>query len=559
LSGGSWFSAKENWRLSDSEILKAIAGVHPNFVLGCRAGKTTRYAVLDIDSKSKYHSKPQLDRLLLVLSNAGLSKSSLYRSSYSGGWHLYLFFDEPIGSLELRRELVKLLSLNDFEIAKGTLEIFPHRANASLGLGLRLPLQPGFAWLDKRDLEVQYERAQLSPTKALEFFLDALDSDANSYSSFRQLKAFNEKLEAKKTKSAQHGIAAPANIVPIRRELNDLQPSEFGVFVGSIFRKLPPGIIVDNWYKGRLFHLYGLSGPSQRAEAIVCVGHYFFYGDPSRDLPALGYGYEQEREWALQKFLSARHNGQSQEINAGRPDAIAQVQRAAHWRPQHTKANEPVKYSPVRPISWVRENQNRKLDARQRIQQAFDNLRSQQRAFTTVELQQQAKCSRRTLYDHEDIWRAVYDDRKSYRDLATGFFANCTDEYNDVVGADCSKIKPPTTTPSEITPPGLLAARRISYELSMRGKRNMQKAEKQAEISRDASAEKWNSEVKELSSAPPASLTIQKLKALIVLLSHYLSLAPFKEDEDQLRTLINRLRDELASRIAQSSSPSGYG
>ncbi len=261
----------------------------------------------------------------------------------------------------------------------------------------------------------------------------------------------------------------------------------------------------------------------------------------------------------MEKFLSARHNGQSQEINDGRPDALAQIQRAAHWRPQHTKANEPIKYSPVRPISWVRENENRKLDARQRIQQVFDNLRSQQRAFTTVELQEQAQCSRRTLYLHQDIWRAVYDDRKKYRDLAAGFFANCTDEYNDVVGVDSSLIKPPTTTSSEVTPPGLLAARRISYELSMRGNRNMQKTEKRAEISREASAEKWNSEVNELSSTPPASLTIQKLKALIVLLCHYLSLAPCKEDEDQLRKQINLLRDQVATRIAQSNSPSGYG
>lgn len=73
---------------------------------------------------------------------------------------------------------MKLLSLNDFQVAKGTLEVFPHPGDASLGMGLRLPLQPGWAWLDKKTLDVEYERYELSATKALEFFLDVLDADA---------------------------------------------------------------------------------------------------------------------------------------------------------------------------------------------------------------------------------------------------------------------------------------------------------------------------------------------------------------------------------------------
>jgi hypothetical protein len=199
LSGGSWYSADERWKLPDSEILKAIACAHPKFFIGCRAGKSTRFAVLDIDQKSRYHNKQSLDKLLHALSDAGLSRSSLYRSSYSGGWHLYLFFEEPINSADLRKQLIKLLTLNDFQVGKGQLEIFPHPGgDGSLGLGLRLPMQPGFAWLDKKTLDIDYERHELDPTQALELFVDVLDGDSNSYAAFRQLKTYNEQLEKRK-------------------------------------------------------------------------------------------------------------------------------------------------------------------------------------------------------------------------------------------------------------------------------------------------------------------------------------------------------------------------
>ena len=78
------------------------------------------------------------------------------------------------------------------------------------------------------------------------------------------------------------------NVIPLRRAEKILPPSEFTAFVSSIFDQLPPGINPDSWYKGRVFHLEGLSRLPQRAEAIFCLGHYFFYGDPSRDQPGLG-------------------------------------------------------------------------------------------------------------------------------------------------------------------------------------------------------------------------------------------------------------------------------
>ena len=502
--------------------------------------------MLDIDQNSRYHNQRSLQKLLQVLSEAGLSRSSLYRSSYSGGWHLYLFFEEPINSADLRKQIVELLTLNDFHIGKGELEIFPHPGTqGSQGLGLRLPLQLGWAWLDKNTLEVEYERSELSATKALEFFIDVHQSDANSYAAFRQMKTHIKELAARKQSATARGRGEEqSNVIPLRRTERPIDAGEFIAFVRGVFRKLPPGIIVDNWYKGRIYHLNGLTGPSQRAEAIECLGHYLFYGDPSRDLPALGYGYEKEREWAITEFLTARHNGQSNDINRGRADALAQVERAANWRPAHKKGDDSQKYSPVVPISWVRENANRKADARKRISNALDELKDRKQKFTTDELRKAAKCSKETLYNHQDIWR------NDYEDLAEGFFAISTDEYNDVVGGGSTQTSPPTTSSEKITPPGLLAARRIAYEISMRDDRQKKQKQKEAVRSREASENNWQDNVTRLTENEPSTLSIQSLKALLLVLLSYLAVAPNEESQVGLMKYISRLKLRL-SEIAE--------
>lgn len=547
LTGGSWFSPDERWKLQDAEILKAVACVHPRFFIGCRAGKTTRFAVLDIDQSSRYHNKQSLDKLLKVLADAGLSKSSLYRSSFSGGWHLYLFFEEPINSANLRKLLVKLLTLNDFQLSKGQLELFPHRGEeGSLGLGLRLPLQPGFAWLDKKTLEVEHERHDLTATQALELFIDVLDGDANSYEAFRKCREHAQELEERKADAIAHGLKdLDSNVIPLRRVEKPLKTGEFIDFVSAVFRKLPPGIIVDNWYKGRLYHLNGLSGPSQRAECIECLGHYFFYGDPSRDLPALGYGYEKEREWAISEFLLVHHNGQSKDINRGRADALAQVQRAANWRPAHKRSSEPEKYRPEQPVSWIRANVNKKLDARKRITAGLEEMKKLQRRFSTVDLRNAAKCSQETLYKHKDIWQKDYDD------LADGFFAACTDEYNVVVGGGSRKTSPPTTSLEQDMPLGRLAARRIVYEISMRDDRTKKKAKKEAVRSLESSEKQWLGNVTRLTENDPCTLSIAELKSLLIVLVAYLAMAPNEESQNFIQERIAAIRKHLAEALKQ--------
>lgn len=508
--------------------------------MGTRFGAKTKYAVLDIDTNSKHHNLEDLHRMLETLSLAGLSRSSLYRSSFSGGWHLYIFFDEAIASKNLYQLLVKLLKLSDFEVAKGTLEVFPHPGYASLGMGLRLPLQSGFAWLDKKTLEVDHYREELSATKALEYFLDVLDSDANSYQDYLALKARVLELEA----LAGASPLMPAdNVVSIRSNIKAVVSSESTIFVNSIFGHQPLNINADDWQKGRQFHLQGLTSPSQRAEAAFCLGHYFFYGDPSRGLPALGYADIDRREDLIEEFLTTNHNGFSKDIARGRADAFAQVTRMANWMPSHRRAGEAPTYTAAPPISWVKENAKRKASARRRIQDALASLHIRRRPFSTVELQKAAGCGRDTLYKHADIWR------REYEDLAEDFFAACPDEYNAVEdsifpeeGLPC----PPVLT--EKTPLGLIAARQVVFELSLKVRKEVQVLEVTHSEIRRSQENDWCDRVAALIQKSPGDLSISEIKTRIYSLSGLLSIAPYEENAMSVLPYIKQLRQELDKR-----------
>ncbi len=127
--------------MPDDALLSAIAGSETN-LWGLRGGEQTRFATFDIDPGSKYQTVQELDKLCKSLAGIGLT-ATVYQSSLRLGWHIYLFFDEWQNSSEVQHTLKAWLIANNYEIRNGTLEVFPS------GMGLRLPLQPGFAWLDQ--------------------------------------------------------------------------------------------------------------------------------------------------------------------------------------------------------------------------------------------------------------------------------------------------------------------------------------------------------------------------------------------------------------------------
>jgi hypothetical protein len=170
--------------------------------------------VLDIDQGSEYHTPAGYTAISALLTEAGIENFGLYRSSYSGGWHIYIFFDEPVSSRDLYKQLHKLFTLSGLEVSKGKLELFPNPGDGSNGQGLRLPLQPGFAWLAHHSQQVLEERDEISPTEAIWQFVRDITCNTNTYHDFHKLRAYVERLESAQVTSAFAGV--PGNVIPIK-------------------------------------------------------------------------------------------------------------------------------------------------------------------------------------------------------------------------------------------------------------------------------------------------------------------------------------------------------
>jgi hypothetical protein len=546
VAGGSWLSANDQWKLTDTEILKAAACAHPKHILGARSGKSTRFAVLDIDANSKYHNIKSLDKIRAALAAGGIKETVVYRSSHSDGWHLYIFFDELIGSADLRQQLVSLLQLNGFALSKGTLEVFPAPGAESLGQGLRLPLQPGWAWLDQKTLDVDYYREEVSPAKAIEWFLEQLHEYSNSYTQFRILKSHVAELEARKQTVTSKASGDNVYPFPSRDRRASADPK---TEVKEIFSVLPPGINTETWWRGRCYYESGLTGASQRADAIFCLGHYLFYGDPSQGIEALGYGCHQEREWAINEILDSKHNGYSKDILRRRKDATEQVERATRWLPPEKRNSEVTKYTQNTPVSWIRNNAKRSQDARKRIEAAVQQFQAEGQRFSIRDLKVAAKCSEHTLYKHEDLWKVTQQKLQSDR------FESVADEYNAVVGVGCPKTQPPSTVFAKDMPPGRLAARRILFEMNRRDERNRRNKEKSVELNKQEVAEVWRTKVADICSEEIALVDDVRLKALVTVLGSYLMHAPYEEDCLALQAYMTKIREELRRRTTR---PSGF-
>ncbi len=555
--GGEWFSAQEKWCLSDTEILKAIACEHPKFILGTRAAKASRFAVLDIDAGSKYHNSKSLEKLVATLSAAGLRESRLYRSSFSGGWHLYIFFEEPISSKDLRRQLVRLLELTGFVVAKGLLEVFPCPGDRSLGNGIRLPLQEGFAFLDLSTQEVQYEREELSPTKALEMFIDHLNGCANSWHDFHRMRAYVERLTESQqqiTTDIQERSVHLGVVLPFKRLSKGEPDSSASDIVFGVFQALPPGMISENWVRGRSYYQVGLTGPSQRADALVCLSHYLFYGDPENGLFPLGYGYDQERKFAIEKILELKHNGQSREIAQGSTDAKEQIERVATWLPPRLRgSNEPQRYENKTPIAWRKNSANLKADARARIAAAVAEFESDRQAFSNRDLAAKAKCSTDTLYKHQDLWKTA---QSKLRSEHTRLAAD-PGEYNVVVGADSQQSSPHSQSQFQVMPPGRLAARRIVDELKMRQLRLEKQAKKNRRTRLNLGSDVWQESIRSITPAEFSALDAKEIRKLLAVYLSALPTSPDEEAQRWLTSLIAAARSSLST--IQLSAPTECG
>lgn len=392
--GSGW--RKSSGPLLDAQILGVVSDEGRGLFRGCYWSHKTQHAVLDVDQDSKYHNVTALDELAEKLVSVGL-KVKLYQSSSSGGWHLYLFFDDWVESSEVNESLKALLKFHGYEIRSGVLELFPS------GNALRLPLQKGFAWLDLRGALV-CKREDLSQDEAIASFLHDKEENASNWA------------QAKLSIESQlQTAAAPAGELPIDH-LQALSLEGFEDLYGK-------GKIQEEWEKGRQWWQRGLFADGQRHNAILAVGHYLWYGDAENGVPACpGAGHNQTRARLIEDWLTEKHNGFCRHLTEGRWQVVRdQIERATSWRREKEKQERPYYPATDRLLKgatafynktgrllsideMAQENISRWQDARFRIARAVRQCVDNGGQITRNGLAKMAGCSPNTVSKHKDLW-----------------------------------------------------------------------------------------------------------------------------------------------------------
>ena len=124
--GKSWYT-ESKYPLNDNELLEKWADTL--VTVGVRFGKTTRYAMIDIDKDSPYHPKQNKEAIAALkecLRLIGLNACIILQSSDSGGFHLYFSLPEEVSSFYLAKAIKLHLEASGFIVAGGILEIFPN-------------------------------------------------------------------------------------------------------------------------------------------------------------------------------------------------------------------------------------------------------------------------------------------------------------------------------------------------------------------------------------------------------------------------------------------------
>lgn len=400
---------QDRWRkwtgpLEDHQILGVIQDGGRGILRGCYWAEQTHHAVLDIDDGSKYHNAQELQKLQDKLGAVGLTAMP-YRSSESGGWHLYIFFDDWAECSEVENTIKAWLKVQGYEIKSGTLEIFPS------GNALRLPLQPGFAWLDREGNLIR-TREETTRDEALASFIFDLERNQRNWSEAKD--RIESQLEA--------AAAAAGGSAQERRERLNIEGLE------SLFNA---GKIQEVWERGRKWWQDGLSERGERHDAVLAIGHYLWYGDEENDVDALpGARHDAYRERLIEEWLRQKHNGYCRHIDQDKWEEIsAQIKRATAWR-REEKYKERTPYPVTERLvkrllahyrktgkvwtvsEYEQANIDRMTDARERIKAAVLELEETGELLTIAAVARNAGASRNTVKRHRDLfacWSGVYN------------------------------------------------------------------------------------------------------------------------------------------------------
>jgi hypothetical protein len=392
---------QERWQKATGPLMDAqISGVVSNegrgLFRGCYWSYKTRHSVLDLDIGSRYRNEHELKKLQANLSAVGLYVIP-YQSSDSGGWHLYLPFQDWAESDEVNQVLKTWLKLLGYEITSGQLEIFPS------GNALRLPLQKGFAWLNP-DGSIKVRREEITENEALASFLQDFEENARHW---QQAKSLIESQIQSADSRAGAGVQEHEKVISLAG-------------FDDLFKR---GKIEEVWRNGRDYWLSGLNGKNQRHDAVMAVGHYLWYGDPSENVPAYpGRRNDETRARLIEAWLRKKHNGFCRHINLEQWEEIeAHIWRTVFWRRgKNYEARKPypltdrllkrllevyTKTGRLYEIDRMAEaNRKREQSARIRIKNAVSQCLRTGQQITRNGLAEIAGCSPNTVSRHQDLW-----------------------------------------------------------------------------------------------------------------------------------------------------------
>ena len=415
----NWTTISKHFPLPDETILAAIDGKKSE-IYGLKFGDETRFAVLDIDKNSQYRNALELGNLQTKLAAVGLIAKP-YRSSESGGWHLYIFFEEWANRDQVKRCLSDWLRAHGYEIRNGVLEVNPS------GMGLRLPLQSGFAWLDNEGNLIR-TREELTRNEAIASFVLDLEKNKRNWS------------------EAKNRIESELEAIDRARD-RDALAHQKAIDTDGFEKLFNYRLIAETYEEGRRIWQEGLTKTGQRHDAIKAIEHYLWHGDEVAGVPALPATENDEARYNLiLRWIEERHNGFCNHINRGKWHKVkADIKRACFWR----RRSEAFKVRTPYPLTeraievliarskrtrrmWTMEdlqkgNEGRLAEARRKIAEATGQLIAQGRRVTLRQLMRMTGCHYDTLNKHADIWKvsvvsisSVSGDQSPFLDLDLG-------------------------------------------------------------------------------------------------------------------------------------------
>jgi hypothetical protein len=137
------------------------------------------------------------------------------------------------------------------------------------------------------------------------------------------------------------------------------------------------------------------------------------------------------------------------------------------------------------------------------------------------------------------------DPAAAYDQISADIFAISTHEYNAVVGQAGPECLPPPQSNNSDMPPGLLACRRVAYELKMRAARNERKKAKEFEEDCKQDDRSWKNSVVDNMPSESSCLDLSELKRFLAFLIWMRAFAPDYESELWITDLISHFRDRI--------------